>query len=218
MATQMLKVWGRVTSINVQKVLWVLDALELPYTRIDAGLEFSVNKSEGYLAKNPNGRVPLLEDDGYQIWESHSICRYLCSKIHLPATAARVAEKLYPLDPKERGQVDQWLDWTLWGVSAPMVIVFRQQVRLPPEKREPARIAEAEQESLDHFGVASQRLDNSPYLAGEDLTLADIALAPIAYRGASLGVFDNRLTGLTRWMERLSQDDNYKRWVAVPLR
>lgn len=218
MAIPMLKVWGRVTSINVQKVLWVLDALGLAYTREDAGLEHSVNRSASFLAKNPNGRVPLLEDDDYQIWESHSICRYLCSRLHLPASAVQVAEELYPADPQQRGQVDQWLDWTLWGVSGPMVTVFRQRVRLAPEKREPARIHEAEQESLEHFAIASQHLERSTFLAGDQLSLADIALAPIAYRGACLGVFDSRLTGLTRWLERLSQDDNYKRWVAVPLR
>lgn len=214
----MLKVWGRVTSINVQKVLWVLDALGLSYAREDAGLEYSVNKTEAFLAKNPNGRVPLLEDDDYEIWESHSICRYLCSRPHLPVSAVQVAEQLYPADPRERGQVDQWLDWTLWGVSSPMVTVFRQRVRLAPEKREPARIHEAEQESREHFAIASQQLERSAFLAGDKLSLADIALAPIAYRGACLGVFDNRLVGLTRWIERLNNEESYRRWVSVPLR
>ncbi len=217
MVTLMLKLWGRVNSINVQKVLWVLDSLALDYTRTDAGLEFSVNKSNDYLAKNPNGRVPLLEDGDYQIWESHSICRYLCN-VQLPGGATKqVADHFYPQDLKKRGQVDQWLDWTLWGISAPMVTVFRQRVRLAPEKREPLRMAEAEAESREHLRVANHRLEESAYLAGEHLSLADIALAPIAYRASALGLVDATLTGMDRWLSRLQKEKGYQKWVAVAM-
>lgn len=213
----MLKIWGRINSINVQKVLWVLDALRLDYVREDAGLEFSVNRSTAYLEKNPNGRVPLLEDGDYQIWESHSICRYLCNSLGPDHVGAPVAEQLYPRNPRYRGQVDQWLDWTLWGISAPMVTVFRQRVRLAAEKRDGALIAQSEEESRTHLQVANERLSHSQFLAADHLTLADIALAPIVYRAAELSVFGDDLVALKGWMTRLRQEDGYMKWVSVPM-
>ncbi|MFM1880223.1 MAG: hypothetical protein RLZZ344_457 [Pseudomonadota bacterium] len=213
----MLKLWGRINSINVQKVLWVLDALGCTYQREDAGLQFTANKTADFLAKNPNGRVPLLEDAGYQIWESHSICRYLCNTQPSSEASRQVAERLYPVDAQKRGQVDQWLDWTLWGISAPMVVVFRQRVRLKPEQQEPLRIAEAEEESRSHLVVADQRLRESDFLAGNQITLADIGLAPTAYRAESLGLFADDQVGLKSWMERLRQDPGFRKWVDVPM-
>lgn len=214
----MLKIWGRVSSINVQKVLWVLDALRLDYVREDAGLEFTVNRSPAYLEKNPNGRVPLLEDGDYQIWESHSICRYLCSSLPPNHSGAAMAEQLYPSHAQSRGQVDQWLDWTLWGISAPMVTVFRQRVRLAAEKRDVALIAQSEEESLTHLKVANQQLAHSQFLAADYLTLADIALAPIVYRAAELSVFGNDLIALQEWLSRLRHEEGYMKWVSVPMR
>jgi glutathione S-transferase len=213
----MLNLWGRVNSINVQKVLWVLDILGLAYQREEAGLQFTANKSADYLAKNPNGRVPLLEDEGYQIWESHSICRYLCNKRQPSSLGAEAAERLYPADAQRRGHVDQWLDWTLWGISAPMVVVFQQRVRLAPEQQDPARIAKAEEESRGHLAVADQNLRRSAFLAGDVLTLADIGLAPTVYRAQALNLITPELPGVQQWMGRLQAEPGFKKWVNVPL-
>jgi glutathione S-transferase len=213
----MLKLWGRVNSINVQKVLWVLDTLGLTYHREDAGLQFTANKSADYLSKNPNGRVPLLEDGGYQIWESHSICRYLCNKRQPTPSAAEAAERLYPAEAQQRGQVDQWLDWTLWGISAPMVVVFQQRVRLPPEQRDAARIAKAEEESHGYLAVADQQLRGSPFLAGNVLTLADIGLAPTVYRAQALNLVTPKFLGVQQWIKRLQAEPGFQKWVDVPL-
>jgi glutathione S-transferase len=213
----MLKLWGRVNSINVQKVLWVLDTLGHAYHREDAGLQFTANKSADYLAKNPNGRVPLLEDGGYQIWESHSICRYLCNKKQPSASAVEAAERLYPTDAQKRGHVDQWLDWTLWGISAPMVVVFQQRVRVAPEQRDAARIAKAEDESRGHLAVADQQLRGSAFLAGDALTLADIGLAPTVYRAQALSLVTPEFPGVQQWIKRLRAEQGFQKWVDVPL-
>lgn len=217
MGIRVLKLWGRVNSINVQKVLWVLDALEFEYCREDAGLQFTVNKSATYLEKNPNGRVPLLEDNGYRIWESHAICRYLCTKRPASVSTIKVADRLYPVDVQKRGQVDQWLDWTLWGINGPMVTVFRQRVRLAPEQQEAARIAEAEEESRGHLAVADRWLRQSAFLAGDALTLADIGLAPTAYRAEALGLITAELLGVRHWMDRIRAEPGFKKWVDVPM-
>ncbi|MGE4112522.1 MAG: glutathione S-transferase N-terminal domain-containing protein, partial [Burkholderiales bacterium] len=76
----MLKIWGRTNSINVQKVLWSCAEMNLPYERIDAGMNFGVNNTPEFKALNPNGLVPLIDDDGFVLWESHAIVRYLARK------------------------------------------------------------------------------------------------------------------------------------------
>src|SRR6201992_845319 len=99
-------IWGRVNSVNVQKVLWCLHELDLTYERIDAGMAFGRNHEPEYLAMNPNGRVPTLVDGNCVLWESNSIMRYL-------VRAYRPQSPLYPQVPKVRAGVDRWLDWTL---------------------------------------------------------------------------------------------------------
>ena len=99
-------IWGRANSVNVQKVLWCLAELDLPFQRIDAGMAFGKNDTAEYLAKNPNGRVPTLVDGDYVLWESNSVMRYL-------NLAYGKGSPIYPQDAKGRAAVDRWLDWTL---------------------------------------------------------------------------------------------------------
>src|SRR5262245_66352838 len=108
----MLKLWGRINSINVQKVLWALEELKVPYERVDAGLQFGVVNESFYRKMNPNGRVPTIEDDGLVLWESNTICRYLAT--------TRQGERLYPSNPKSRANVERWMDWQLATSGPPM--------------------------------------------------------------------------------------------------
>ena len=102
----MLKIWGRNTSSNVQKVIWALAEMKLPFERIDVGGAFGKTKDPFYLAMNPNSLVPVLEEeDGFTMWESNSICRYLAAK-HQNRT-------LEPADLKTRGRAQMWMDWQL---------------------------------------------------------------------------------------------------------
>ena len=217
----MLKLWGRVSSANVQKVLWVLDELGLAYSREEAGLQFTANKTPDYLLKNPNGRVPLLEDGAFRLWESNAICRYLCNRSlaskDQAERASTVASRLYPENSQSRGLVDQWLDWTLWGITAPMVIVFQQHVRISEEKRDKQKLAEAEQQSNELLEIINQQLLRSPFLVGDELTLADVVLAPTVYRANVLGLAGAKAVPLQGWLGRLSKNASYIRWVAVPL-
>jgi glutathione S-transferase len=219
----MLKLWGRVSSANVQKVLWVLDDLGLAYSREEAGLQFSANKTPEYLLKNPNGRVPLLEDGAFRLWESNAICRYLCNRSlalagkDQPEQAFTIASRLYPQNSQSRGLVDQWLDWTLWGITAPMVIVFQQHVRISEEKRDKQKLAEAEQQSNELLEIINQQLLRSPFLVGDELTLADVVLAPTVYRANVLGLAGAKAAPLKGWLGRLSENASYNRWVSIAL-
>jgi glutathione S-transferase len=96
----MLKIWGRASSSNVQKVLWCCAELDLPFERIDLGGPFGGNRDPEYLQLNPNGLVPTVKDGDLIMWESNTICRYLAS--------TRNGERLYPRDPAARTHVERW--------------------------------------------------------------------------------------------------------------
>ena len=126
----MLKLWGRTSSSNVMKVLWLCEELAIPYERIDAGGEYGRTTEPFYLAMNPNSRVPTIEEpDGFTLWESNSILRYL--------VATRAAgDPLHPAEPRARANVERWMDWQLASLNAPMVTVFFTYVRIPEAKRD----------------------------------------------------------------------------------
>src|SRR5262245_42162611 len=127
----MLKVWGRNTSSNVQKVMWAVGELKLPHERIDIGGPFGKNREPAYLAMNPNGLVPTLEeDDGFTLWESNSVVRYLARK--------HGAGTLEPSDPKSVARASQWMDWQLTVVGPAIFGAFWGLIRTPPEKQDHA--------------------------------------------------------------------------------
>ena len=120
----MLKIWGRTNSINVQKVLWCCAELNLPFERIDAGMAFGVNNTPEYKAMNPNALVPVINDDGFILWESHAIVRYLARK-HGNGT-------LCPAGAQDYADADRWMDWQLSTIAEPMRIAFWGLIRTPP--------------------------------------------------------------------------------------
>jgi len=207
-----ITLWGRLNSMNVQKVLWVLDRLQLNYERIDAGMQFGVNNTPEYLALNPNGKVPLLKDGNTVVWESQAICRYLCNQYG--------GDALYPVDARQRAAVDQWIDWASCGIIGSLSLVFWQLVRTPEDKRDPAKIAEETAKTLASLKVLSQSLGNKTYLANERLSLADIVLVPVVYRCFGLKLIsrdDSSLGPVTQWFDRVSSEPEYKKWMSAPL-
>src|SRR6266496_3889646 len=116
----MIKLWGRTNSLNVQKVLWTLAELDLAYERVDAGLKFGVVDTPAYRAMNPNGLVPTLEDDGFVLWESNVVIRYLTMK-HAAGTLFTA---------------ERWMDWQQTSLNPPIALVFFNLIRLAPEKRD----------------------------------------------------------------------------------
>src|ERR1700730_13330474 len=106
----MIKIWGRNTSSNVQKVMWAIGEMKLAHERIDVGGSYGKNNEPPYLAMNPNGLVPTLEEeDGITLWESNTIVRYLAGK-HGVGT-------LEPADARARALASHWMDWQLTVVA-----------------------------------------------------------------------------------------------------
>ena len=197
-----MKLLGRKTSGNVQKVLWLLEELKLPYEREDYGRQFNNTQTPDYLAKNPNAKVPTLVDDEVIIWESNTILRYLANKTKSP---------LYPEDPVRRTHVERWMDWQLASLNNPYLAMFRD-AKLEPEKRG-ANFAAQEKD----FGVQLAILDKSigKWIAGDEMSIADFCLGPIVHRCLRFPVELPELPNLQRWDGVISTRQAFKKATAA---
>ncbi len=190
----MLTIWGRTNSINVQKVLCCCDEIGLPYTRIDAGMAFGINKTDDYLAMNPNGLVPTMSDDGFILWESHAMIRYLCRSYD-------TEHLITPKDEKTFAKADQWTDWAHTAGWVPMRGLFWGMVRTPPEQRNHAEIAASIEGCAKAFALVDQELIHHAYIAGDAFSFGDIPLALLAHRWFTIDIERPDLPHFQHWYE-----------------
>ena len=206
----MLKLWGRNNSVNVQKAIWCLEELKLPYERIDAGMQYGVVNEPPFRAMNPNGLVPVIEDGGAVIWESNAIVRYLAAKYGKGTMWAE--------DPAERAQSDKWMDWCATVYWPPMREVFWGLIRTPPEKRNPELIETSRKKAGEVLKILDAALSGSDYIAGKQLTIGDIPLGTISWRWFGIADLERvPLPNVEAWFERLSQREAFKKSVLLPL-
>jgi len=202
----MIRVLGRKTSSNVQKVLWCLRELRLPFEREDYGGPYGKTQDEAYLRLNPNGKVPTLLDGDVVLWESNTILRYLCNR-HGPTA-------LYPAGAAARALVERWMDWQLGTLAAGFLPLYRALVR----ERQPASALEPmHARSAELFGLLDRAVGTTPFLAGEQLTLAEIALGPFVYRWFALPIDRPHLPGLSAWYGRFETRPAFRDEVAIGL-
>ena len=206
-----LTIWGRPNSVNVQKVLWCLRELDLPFARIDAGMQFGRTGEPDYLAMNPNGRIPTLVDGDYVLWESNSIMRYLCM-------AYGPASPIYPQDAKRRAGVDRWLDWTLSTLQPVERPVFWALVRTPVAQRDMIAIQKDADMAAEAWRIVDRQLAARRYLEGDQFTLADVAIAAFARRWFGVeGIIRPELPELNRWYAQLADRPGFVQFIAPPL-
>jgi glutathione S-transferase len=205
----MLKICGRVNSVNVKKALWAAEELGLKYERVDAGLQFGVNNTIDYKRMNPTGLVPTLYDDGFTLWESHAIVRYLAAK--------HGAGTLWPTDVKARADADRWMDWTHSFSREFQRPVFWPLVRTPPEQRDGAAIAAAVKKCGEMLAVPEQILKAQPYLGGKQFTMGDIPLGCHIQLWMRLPIERPSLPGIDAWFARLCERPAYGRIVDIAL-
>jgi len=201
----MLKIWGRVNSINVQKVMWAVAELRIPHERVDAGMQYGVVNTPEYRKLNPNGRVPTIEYDGFVLWESNVIVRYLYAK-HGPR---RTLEEGYG--------AEKWMDWTTSTVAAPITPIFWQLIRTPPEKRDGAAVEVAIKQAGDVFKIADDALASQPYLSGREFGMGDIPFGCFVYRWYAMPIERPAHANLSRYYERLRSRPGYQKHVMLPL-
>jgi glutathione S-transferase len=204
----MLKIWGRSNSVNVKKVLWAADELGVKYERVDAGMQFGVVSTPEYKKLNPNALVPTIEDDGFVLWESHSIVRYLAAK--------HGAGSLWPIDPRSRADAERWMDWA-FTFQAAFRTVFWGLVRTAPEKRDQKEIEEARKKSAQLLAIPDAALAGRQYLGGSSFSMGDIPLGCHVQVWMRLPIERPAHPNLTAWFDRLCARPAFKKNVDVPL-
>jgi len=205
----MLKIWGRTYSVNVKKVLWCADELGLQYERTDAGLQFGVVNEPWYRKMNPNGLVPTIEDDGFILWESNAVVRYL---------AARYGSgTLWPADPGERASSDKWMDWTTSTFAPSYRDVFWGLVRTPPEKRNMEQIEASRKKCADLLRIVDAALEGRRFINGAELSMGDIPLGCLVYGWYAMPIERPAMKNLDAWYRRLGERPAYRKNVMLPL-
>ena len=191
----MLRIWGRVSSVNVQKVLWCADELGLAYERVDAGGAFGLTRTPGYLAMNPNSLVPVIEDDGFVLYESNAIVRYLAARHSKGA--------LWPEDLRARADADRWMEWQSNAYTPAMRDIFWQLVRTPVEKRDAAVVEASRKECERLTAILDAHLEGKRYLTPHGFSAADIVVGCAAHRWLHLPVARETRPNLERWYAEL---------------
>jgi glutathione S-transferase len=206
----MITLWGRANSTNVIKVLWLCEELNLRFLRKDVGGPFGGLQTPEFLALNPNGVIPVIEDaDGAVVWESHSVLRYLAQKYG--------SDALYPGDAAARSHVERWLDWHISTLAPALNPVFITLYRTPAEKRDPAAL----QALIERLTAVMTRLDAhlsaQPFIAGAQFSIADMAFGNSVWRWFAFPIERPKLPHLEQWQARLSQRPGYQKYVTQPL-
>ena len=205
----MLKVWGRRSSFNVQKVMWLVGELGLEHQHIDAGGSFGGLDTPDFLAINPHGRVPVIREGAATIWESHAILRYLAAR--------HGTGPLWSSDPADRAVVDGWMDWSQTALQPDFLNgVFWGFYRTPEDKRNWPAINAALARCATDFAKLERLLEDRTFLLGDALTLADITAGTSLYRYFELEIERPVLPQVERWYRVLQQRPAYRAHVMIP--
>jgi glutathione S-transferase len=202
----MIKIWGRKTSSNVQKVMWAIGEMKLAHERVDIGGPFGGNKEPSYLAMNPNGLVPTFQDGDFLLWESNTIVRYLAG-LHGAGT-------IEPADPKVRARASQWMDWQLTVAGPAIGPAFLGLIRTPPEQRDQKAIAASQAKTIETMTMLDAALGKSAYVAGDSFSIGDIPVGIMAYRYWQLVPQRPDLRNLKRWYDQIDKRPAFQEHVG----
>jgi glutathione S-transferase len=211
----MITIWGRKTSANVQKVLWLCDEIGVKFERQDVGGPFGGLDRPEFLALNPNQVIPVIRDHGVirdqdvVVWESHAVMRYLAAKYG--------PESIYPTEPQVRSHVERWLDWHLGTLSPAITPVFISLYRTPEVERNADVLARQVSVLTKTLVSLDGQMSGRPYFAGEELTIADIAFGNSIWRWLAFPIARPELPNLQAWQARIASRPAYQAHVAQPV-
>ena len=205
----MLKIWGRTSSINVQKVMWTVAELGLAHERFDVGGPFGGLEGPEYAALNPNRLIPVLQDGATTVWESNAIVRYLAGRYG--------SGGLWPEDPGVRSEADRWMDWQLTTLQPAIGPIFLGLIRTQPEKRDMALIDASAERLAQAMTILDRHLAGRPFVAGDRLTMGDIPVGCVCWRYANLDVARPHLPNIAAYRARLEERPGYRAQVMLPL-
>jgi glutathione S-transferase len=205
----MLKIWGRNSSLNVQKVLWLIAELQLAHVSIPAGGCFGGLQEPDFLALNPHGRVPVIDDEACVVWESHAILRYLAARYG--------GASWWPACASSRSRGDRWMDWAQTALQPDFLTgVFWAWYRTPESQRNGPAIQASLARCTAHFQLLDRILAGQDYLAGQTLSLADIPAGTMLYRYFELDIERPVVRHVEAWYQRLQERPAYREQVMVP--
>ena len=205
----MLKIWGRTNSINVHKVMWVVGELGIPHERIDAGMQFGIVDEPWFRAMNPNGRVPTINDDGFVLWESNAIVRYLAKQYG--------AGRLSPADTETYASADRWMEWSTTTLAPLMTPLFWGHIRTPPENRDLDALEKTRIQMEDVMQILDANLATRQFVAGDEISVGDIAVGCYVHRWFALPMARGNHPHVAAWYARLSQRPAFREHVMLPL-
>ena len=201
----MITVWGRRNSVNVQKVLWALEELDVPYVRENVGGSFGGNRDADFLAMNPMGLVPVIRDGDVTMFESNAIVRYLSARFR-PGV-------LRPADHRSLAMAEQWMEWQQLNFAPPVTTIFVNTVRGLPENYNAAAVKAAEAQAADAARIADAWLARHDWFAGQDFSFGDIAMGALMWRYMGLNCVKPEMPHLLEWLDALEKRDAFRRTV-----
>ena len=203
----MLKIYGRASSINVRKVLWCCDELAIPYAREDWGTGFRSTRDADFLKLNPNGLVPVIDDDGFVLWQSNSIIRYLAAR----------ASDFYPTEPRQRAIIDQWIDWQATELNDAWRYAFMNLVRRSPEHQDAKLVERSIAQWSPMMGLLEKQLHQAgAFVTGATFTLADIPIGLSVHRWYSTPFDRPELRAVDAYYQRLKSRPAFSRLTVDP--
>lgn len=203
----MRKILGRSSSINVRKVLWTCDELQLPYQQESWGAGHRDPQQPEFLALNPNGMVPVLQEGDFILWESNAICRYLAN--------SQPDSPLYPADARRRADIDRWMDWQLGDLNSAWRYVFNARMRNTPPNPDAAQLAEGERQWNHAIGILAQQLAHTgAHVTGAHFTLADIVLGLSLHRWMMTPLQRPHWPALEHYYDRLRERPAFARYAC----
>jgi glutathione S-transferase len=205
----MLKIWGRISSINVRKAVLAAQWLKLPFERIDAGQQFGGVKTREYLAKNPNALVPLMEDGDFQLWESNVIVRYL--------GARHGTDDFYPQDLQQRFDAERWMDWQQTTLNPAGRTAFWQLIRTPAGQRDADLVAQSIAATESLMAMLDEHLSHRAFMAGGKFGMADIPIACEMHRWRGLPIEQIARPHLDRWYQGILRNPASQGVLDLPL-
>ena len=204
----MLKIWGRLNSLNVQKAMFCVLEAGIAFERSNAGMEHGVVQTPDYKAMNPNSVVPTIQDGDFVLWESNVIVRYLAAK--------HSAGVLWPLDPRARAEADRWMDWQQTTFNPPLTVIFQDRVRFPG--RAPAdQVAQAQARVDKSVEILDAALSGRAWMSGDAFTMADCVIAPGAHRFLNLPGARVPTPNIDRYYKHVMERPAAKQLLTTPL-
>ena len=204
----MLQIHGRKNSNQVIQLMWTVGELGLEHVRHNVGGSFGGLDTQSYGLLNPNRLVPTIDDDGFVLWESYAIIRYLCREYGLGS--------LCPLDTRQAASADRWMEWTNSRFMGTFFPIFWGLIRTPTEQQDAEKIASAAQATGELLQIVERQLEDKPFIVGDQLTMGDIPLGSMMFKYYNLAIGRPSLPNIEAWYARLCERDAYKMHAMNP--